>query len=546
LIKKIEIKGFRIFRDFTWEPKAGVNIVVGANSVGKSTVLDAIELVTKCTLHGLRAKGNVAPDWFNAGFVSEYFDAVRKGQSPEPPAISIAVTLGGDPSLSNLQGCQGPHKEKEDEPGLWFQVKVPETLIGQFSAEVRAIVDSGQDMLPTEFYECVWTTYKGDALVRRPKYVSCSRIDTSPEPFSRAVDSLARSLIDSQLDDDQMRKVSGQIRDAKARIDTEVLSSITLSENEMLKAFGLETDKSSRSDWKNSVVLARKGLPLAVLGSADQVIAKAAASMAGSGESQLLLLEEPECHLSHTTLNKLLAIVEAAMDEGQQAFVTTHSPFVLNRLGLDRMFVLANGGTLKRINDLSPETVRYFKRLSGYDTLRIILAEKTVLVEGPTDEMVFDWAFHKLRGVYPEEKGIDVIEYGTRYKRAFELAAAVGKLSVAALRDNDDEGEEHWKEARDLLEKTGERQLFVGHDGEGHTIEPQMVHANQDRLGTLKKVTNAPSADRETLEKYLLKHKTLWSLYLVEYDTAESEKLEVPAYIKEAIDFVDPEQEALE
>lgn len=546
MIDKIEISGFRILRSFEWTPNDGVNIIVGANSVGKSTLLDAIELVTKGTLHGIRAKGNISPDWFNAGMVANFFDELKDGKQPEPPAISITVTFSGKPTLANMQGIQGPNKGKEDKPGLWFQVKVPEHLTGEFIIEAQSIAKSETaGTLPTEFYECYWTTYKGESLIRRPKYVSCSRVDTSPEPYSRAVDSLARSVVDSQLDDNQLRNVSGQIRDARARIDSTVLSSITLAENELLKAFRVQTDKSPRSDWRNTVVLARNGLPLSVLGSADQVMAKTAASMVGSSESPILLMEEPECHLSHTTLVKLLSIIEKAMAAGRQTFITTHSPFVLNRLGLDKMFIMGESGTPRTITDgsISSDTVMYFKRLSGYDTLRIILAEKAVLVEGPTDEMVFDWAFHKLRNIYPTESGIDVIECGIQYRRAFELAAAVDKSPVAALRDNDNKGEEHWKEAAKPFCKPGKRALFVGHDGEGYTIEPQMVRANAGKLELLAKATKSNVSDSKGLEQYLLNNKVLWSLRLIEHDTEESEQLEVPCYIREAIDFIDPKNE---
>lgn len=546
MIDRIEISGFRILRSFEWKPNDGVNIIVGANSVGKSTLLDAIELVTKGTLHGVRAKGNISPDWFNAGMVANFFDDLKDGKQPEPPAISIAVTFSGKPTLANMQGIQGPNKGKEDKPGLWFQVKVPEHLTGEFIVEAQSIAKSETaGTLPTEFYECYWTTYKGDPLIRRPKYVSCSRVDTSPEPYSRAVDSLARSVVDSQLDDDQLRNVSGQIRDARARIDSTVLSSITLTENELLKAFGVQTDKSPRSDWRNTVVLARDGLPLSVLGSADQVMAKTAASMVGSSESPIQLMEEPECHLSHTTLVKLLSIIEKAMAAGRQTFITTHSPFVLNRLGLDKMFIMGESGTPRTITDgsISSDTVMYFKRLSGYDTLRIILAEKAVLVEGPTDEMVFDWAFHKLRNMYPTERGIDVIECGIQYRRAFELAAAVDKSPVAVLRDNDNKSEGHWKEATKPFCKPDKRALFVGHDGEGYTIEPQMVRANAGKLELLAKATRSNVSDPKGLEQYLLNNKVLWSLRLIEHDTAESEQLEVPRYIREAIDFIDPKDE---
>lgn len=45
---------------------------------------------------------------------------------------------------------------------------------------------------------------------------------------------------------------------------------------------------------------------------------------------------------------------------------------------------------LPKITELDPTTVSYFQRLPGYDTLRLVLAKKVVLVEGPSDEIIFD------------------------------------------------------------------------------------------------------------------------------------------------------------
>ncbi len=541
MIEKIEIKGFKILRNFSWEPKEGVNIIVGANSTGKSTLLDAIELVSKGTIRNVRAMSAISPDWFNIDMVQEFYDSLSSGFECALPEISIATTFSGNRVLSNLQGCNGPNRGREDRPGLWFRIFVPEELQPQFLAEIRtALKTNPQETLPVEYYECIWTTFKGERIVRRPNHVSCSRVDASPEPFSKAVGSFTRSLIEDQLDNEQTRSIASRIRSARTQIDTGILSEIKVPIKGMSGTLGLQLDKSPRSDWRNSVVLERENLPLSAFGSAEQVMAKAAISLAGSDESPILLFEEPECHLSHTSLTKLLSVIDDSIGNNQQAFITTHSPFVLNRLGLDKTFLIAAADTLSTIADLSQETVLYFKRLSGYDTLRIVLADRAVLVEGPADEMVFNWAFRKLRGSLPSEQGIDVIEYGIRHKRALELAASVDRAQFAALRDNDGKSEDAWKEAASSFCKTGERAIFVGHDNEGTTLEPQMVFCNHDNIQLLSNIVGYEGQDERGLEEFMLTHKTSWSLKLLEHDRATSERLNVPRYISEAIDFIDP------
>ena len=54
--------------------------------------------------------------------------------------------------------------------------------------------------------------------------------------------------------------------------------------------------------------------------------------------------------------------------EGKQVLVTTHSSYVLNKLGLDNLILVSSERGL-HIRELPPNTVDYFKKLSGYDTL---------------------------------------------------------------------------------------------------------------------------------------------------------------------------------
>lgn len=540
MIETLRVKGFRILRDFEWNVQAGVNILVGANSAGKSTVLEAIELVTRGNLNGVRAANALAPDWFNVEVVAEFFIKLQSGQTPEIPEILITAVFADAPSAATICGCNGPKGAEDDAPGLFIRFYVPQELTTEFLSEAAAIArTAAKKTLPVEYYECEWKSFKGERLVRRPACVVSTRIDTRPEPYSRAVDSYARNLVESELTDQQLREVARKIREAHAKIDDEILSTVPVKETGNGKSLGLQLDKSPRSDWKNAIVLEQEGLPFSTLGSADQILTKCGIAIQKSAVESIILMEEPECHLSHTSLRELLALIGESLGEEQQAFVTTHSPYVLNRLGLDKMSVMAAGSSPASISKLSPETTRYFKKLSGYDTLRIVLARKIVMVEGPTDEMVFDWAFRKERGCLPEDKGIDVIEYGIRYKRAFELAATIGKDSVIALRDNDHKGEALWLDTVEQFESSGYK-LLVGHDGEGHTIEPQIVKANLNNLEVLAAAVGSKAVGEADLTEYLLNHKVEWSLNLLEADRSATDQLQAPRYILEAIELIDP------
>ncbi len=544
MIRELRVSGFRILRDFVWEPKEGLNILVGANSAGKSTVLDAIELVTRGSIRGQGVRRSLSPDWFNKDIVDTFFqelDCPLDGMNV--PEIKIVAVFSGDQRLARITGANDPDKKFEDAPGIFITYAVPPNLLPQFLEECRSIKEAGGPfVLPTDFYTCSWRIFQGDPIVRRPDGVSCTRIDTMPEPRSRAVDTYAKNYVSEELDDDKMREVSSQFRRVSAQVDRDILAGITVNCSGRGN-LGLQMDKSPRTDWTNSIVLHRNGLPLYALGSAEQTLTKCAVSLKNADSESILLLEEPECHLSYSRLNELVGVIADAASEDRQIFVTTHSPFVLNRLGLDSLSVMAEGNSPSRISTLSKDTVRYFKRLSGYDTLRIALADRAVLVEGPTDELVFDWAFRKERGKLPHEAGIDVIECGTSHKPLLELAAALKKGGIAALRDNDDEVPDYWIEpAAQYL--SNKRAFFCGAPEEGKTIEPQMIEANKDKLPTLDSIVRRCANSTDKLVDFMTNNKTEWALRLLEAEKSDSEVLNVPSYILDAINFIDPAPES--
>ena len=61
------------------------------------------------------------------------------------------------------------------------------------------------------------------------------------------------------------------------------------------------------------------------------------------------------------------------------------------------------------MKDLSQDTRDYFMKLPGYDTLRLIMSKRTILVEGPSDELIVQKAYKAQHGRLPLEDGVDVI-----------------------------------------------------------------------------------------------------------------------------------------
>lgn len=291
----------------------------------------------------------------------------------------------------------------------------------------------------------------------------------------------------------------------------------------------LAMDQSAQSSWEGAVTPHVDHVPFALAGQGQQASIKISLAMQRlSEQTSIVMIEEPENHLSHTSLTTLLSRIEVDARE-RQLFISTHSAYVLNRLGLSSLLFL-HRGKASHIKQLDPDTVSYFQKLAGFDTLRMVLAQKLVLVEGPSDEILFERFFRDLYGKRPMELGIDVMSmHGLTLKRCLELCAAIDR-PVAVIRDNDDQDPEGLREqVTDLLE-AGKRELFIGAQDAGRTLEPQLRACNSEE--TLRKTFGV--TDRASLEKWMKREKTEAALRIAE----AKETITPPPYMAAAAAFI--------
>lgn len=530
MITRIVIKGYRIFRDFELEPNTATNIVVGDNEAGKSTLLEAISLALTGRINGRWAADELNPYWFNREDLEAYFASLKTPTPMPSPEILIELYLADE---DEFQSMLGAHNSRQDKvPGLKLRI-VPSSSYAEEFADYIADGDR-PEILPTEWYAVEWTDFADGVLTRRPKNLGVSIIDSRTIRSTAGVDFHTREMLADFIEPKERAAISVAHRSARHSISTGTLKPVNERIAEKSKtlhdrAIGLHMDQSANASWENSLVPQVADVPFSMAGQGQQAAIKVALAMSRKADSTAYaLIEEPENHLSHTNLTKLISRIEA-LAGSRQVFLTTHSSYVLNRLGLDKL-ILLHQGKRAHLTSLPEDTVRYFKRLSGYDTLRLVLAEKLVLVEGPSDEMVFERAFRDKTDKTPIECGVDVISMaGVSLKRGLQLCAALDRQG-AAIRDNDGKEPDHWTTPLASLLRPGVRQVFIGSPTEGRTLEPQFVHVNDpDELRALFAI-----AANKDVEEWMKANKTDWALTL---DTS-TVTVNYPPYLLEAVEFV--------
>jgi recombinational DNA repair ATPase RecF len=82
------IQNYRIFQDFILDLQPGMNIIVGDNDCGKSTLLEAVNLALTGRLKGTLLAQVLSPYLFNVRTTKAYLDALRAGNKPAPQKLS--------------------------------------------------------------------------------------------------------------------------------------------------------------------------------------------------------------------------------------------------------------------------------------------------------------------------------------------------------------------------------------------------------------------------------------------------------------------------
>jgi putative ATP-dependent endonuclease of the OLD family len=542
-IKEVIIENFKCFKGrFRLELNQGLNILVGDNEAGKSSILEAIHLALTGLFGGKYLKHELSQYFFNNEVVADYIEKVGRGEHTEPPHVLIELFLTGE-DLALFEG--DGNSEGRKDCGISFKIAFDE----KYQAEYEELINTGNlKTLPIEYYDVFWASFARDAITARGISIKSAFIDSSSARYQNGSDIYISRIVKEFLDSEDVVGISQAHRKMKdsfmddasiQNVNAKIKDAADISS----KSVKLSVDLSSKNAWENSLMTYLDDVPFHFIGKGEQCIVKTklALSHKKALESNVLLLEEPENHLSHSKLNQLIADIKKS-DNEKQIIISTHNSFVANKLGLESLVLLNNQATV-RLNDLLPETQDFFEKLAGYDTLRLILCKKAILVEGDSDELVVQKAYMVANQKHlPIEDSIDVISVGTSFLRFLEIAKKL-KLNVTVVTDNDGDPEAIKKKYADYLDSDPENKIKVCFDEEVddgslevggkkfnyNTLEPKLLKANSLQL--LNKIFGTAYTDCDELHKFMQANKTECALKVF----ATQETINFPQYILDAI-----------
>lgn len=523
------IDGYRALACADIALRPDLNIIVGNNESGKSTLLEAINLALKCQLNRRPAAYELHPYLFNIGCVHSFVESYQHGTPVPPPEILIELYFTDSDELAELKGTN--NSRGEDKPGVRLIIRLDEEHFRDEYAEYVARPEMLRTV-PVEYYEIIWQSFANATLDNRWMPVHSSLIDPSAVANTYIANKYIREVTREYLSHTQQVELALSYRKLRD-VFLEDQGVIAINE-ELAKKKGVVSDKTlsvamdmtTRAGWESAVLPHLDGVPMTLVGRGEQNSVKIKLALEAERECNVVLIEEPENHLSHSNLNRLLShLSERAA--GKQLIITTHSSFVLNKLGIENVLMFSGERAIS-IEQLSPDTQKYFKKLPGYDTLRMILARRTILVEGPSDELVVQKAFVQKHGKVPLQFGVEVISVNAlAFKRFLEIAKLL-KLSVCVVTDNDRRPEAVSARYQEYANEENIRICFSP-DKDLFTLEKHLLALNcRSKLNRVFHTSFASDAD---LLDHMLSHKAECALALFE----SPETFVTPKYIEDAI-----------
>ena len=514
-LNKIKLHNYKRFQDFEVEFNEELNLLIGDNEAGKSSILSAIDIVLSGSRNKIETLG--LDNLFNVEIIQNFLGSEKKYEDLPKLFIEIYLNeqdnfiLNGNVNSNNVT-CDGLRLICEPNDDL--------------SKEIKEILKQEEANFPFEYYSIQFKTFSGENYSGYRKFLKHILIDNAQISNEYAAKQYVKTMYYSVTKDSEKNKHQNEYRKHKQDFENNVLSDV----NSRINNYSFSIKTNSRANLETDLTISEDSIEIENKGKGRQCLMKTEFALQ-KNESGLdvVLIEEPENHLSHINMKKLIRRITSS--ENKQLLIATHNNMVSTRLDLRKSILLnSSSHTPLLLNDLTEETAKFFMKAPNNNILEFVLSKKVILVEGNAEYILLEAFYNNITSKNIEDSDIHIISVGgTSFKRYLEISKIL-KIKTAVIRDND---KDYQKNCVDnyIGYVSNDIKIFYDEDDEKYTFEILLYGSNAGVCVDLF------SEGRETssIQEYMLKNKTNVAFKLLD---KKYNDIIPPEYIKKAIKWI--------
>lgn len=519
IISKIKLHNFKRFKDLELEVNSDINILVGDNESGKSTILQAIDLVSR----GSRTRiENIGLDkLFNVEVMTEFMEGDRNLNDLPEMYVELYFLNQSDPDLvgrnnSNNENCSG--------------IKLRCSCNDEYSLQVSQIMQDMNASFPLEFYSITFDTFAGMPFNAYTKRIQSLSIDNSTIGSPYAMREYVNDIYRTRLTDIERIKTRHAYKDSKLQFQAHTLAQY----NAEFAPYCFAIRESADDNIETDITILENDIPLENKGTGTQCFIKTRLALIKATKAiDVVLIEEPENHLSYMKMLELINLIRNA--QNRQIFISTHSNLIATRLNLKKCLLFnSKSFNVTKLSDLQDDTADFFMKAPDNNMLQFVLSSKSILVEGDAEFILMEALYKITTKKDLSKSGIGVISVdGKCFKRYLEIAKILHN-KVAVITDNDHDYKANISDNYSdyVQNKIPNIDIFADSDSDRYTFEVCIYKDNADICDAEFERPNR----RLSVLNYMLKNKADVA-YQLSKNRAHS--LVVPTYIQEAIRWID-------
>lgn len=520
-IEKIILHNFKRFKDLTLNVNPDLNILVGDNESGKSTILQAIDLVSR----GSRKRvENLGLDrLFNTEVIEEFMKGDRNLNSI--PEMFVELYFKEKQEI-DLDGKN--NSIKVDCTGIRLRA----FLNDKYSELVAKILTNSNVSFPFEFYSIEFETFSGQVYNGYNRKLRSIYIDNSTIGNPYAMNEYINDFYHSQLTEEERINIRHEYKNNKITFQEKILTPY----NTQIAPYKFAIKDSSDDNIETDIMLVENNIPLENKGTGMQCFIKTELALNRKGKGvDTVLIEEPENHLSYMKMLELINLIKCKGSTNRQLFISTHSDLIATRLNLKKC-ILFNSATSKicSLANLDEDTANFFIKAPDNNMLLFVLSNKVILVEGDAEFILLETLYKKTLNKELSSSGIGVISVdGKCFKRYLQIAKILGN-KVAVITDNDKDYTENITNnySEYINNQHTNISIFADMDNDRYTFE---VCLYKDNKSICDEEFNTPKRQLDIMQ-YMLKSKANVAFALLKN---RADSIVTPQYIQNALKWID-------